>query len=67
MDNFDKSYQTDEQKSIVKDYITIVLKKRPFKTPSTKTTSLKRSKTASKIGKYQKSLYSKQTKKNKDI
>lgn len=67
IDNFYKSYHTEEQKAIVKDYITIVLQKRPFKTPATKTRSVKRSKTASKIGKYQKSLYRKQTKKNKHI
>jgi hypothetical protein len=66
-DNFDKSYQTKAQKSTIKDYITIVLQKRKFKTSATKTTSLKRSKAGSKIKTQQKSRNSKQTKKNKRI
>jgi len=74
MDNFDKSYQTDEQKSIVKDYITIVLKKREDE-PITKTMPKKTSKKGqpgsklggSKIKPQQKSRNSKQTKKNKRI
>jgi hypothetical protein len=69
MDNFDKSYQTDEQKSIVKDYITIVLKKREDE-PITKTS--KKGQPGSKLGgskikPQQKSRNSKQTKKNKRI
>jgi hypothetical protein len=67
IDNFDKSYQTKAQKSTIKDYITIVLQKRKFKTSATKTTSLKRSKAGSKIKTQQKSRNSKQTKKNKRI
>jgi hypothetical protein len=68
MDNFYKSYQTDEQKSIVNDYITIVLEKREdeltTKTMPNKTS--KKGQPGSKIGTQQKGR-KKQTKKNKNI
>jgi hypothetical protein len=73
-DNFTRSSTTEEQKSIVKDYITIVLQKRKVKL-TTKTMPKKTSKKGklgsklggSKIKPQQKSRNSKQTKKNKHI
>lgn len=63
LDNFYKSYITDAQKSLINDYITIVLQKQPFNPRPTKSRSVKRSKAGTKTGKQQKSR-AKQTKKN---
>lgn len=68
IDNFHKSYQTEEQKSIVKDYITIVLQKRKVKL-TTKTMpkkTSKKGKPGSKLEGTPQKGRKKQTKKNKN-